>query len=137
MIHLVKVRKDLPRGYRAKGRRSKCEVLVYVDMAEAMKNGIRFFNTKNGSIVSHGAEGLIPFKYLTMIFPIDHTEANLAGAKLEASWYADVEIGMNRKAKVREDAAMGEAHVAILAKMRNLRLHSRHTHTTNSCGWNR
>ena len=52
MIHMVKIPKNLPRGYRAAGLRSKCEALVYVDMVEAMKNGIRFFNTANDSIVT-------------------------------------------------------------------------------------
>ena len=101
MIHRVKIPKNLPRGYRAAGLRSKCEALVYVDMAEAMKNAIRFFNTANGSIVTQGINGLIPFEYLPMIFPVDHAEANLAKEKLEASWYSDIEIGMNQEANVR------------------------------------
>ena len=46
IIHAVKVPKGLPKGHRAAGLRPKCEVLVYIDVAEVMKNGIRFFHAQ-------------------------------------------------------------------------------------------
>merc|ERR1712003_71127 len=45
------------------GMKKKCEVLIYLDMELAMKNGIKFFISDNNVILSPGLNGVIPSKY--------------------------------------------------------------------------
>jgi RNA:NAD 2'-phosphotransferase (TPT1/KptA family) len=46
------------------GKRNNCNLLVYVDMSEAMKDGITFYESSNGVILTEGIDGIIPSKYL-------------------------------------------------------------------------
>jgi 2'-phosphotransferase len=43
------------------GKRNNCDMFVYIDMCSAMKQGIEFYESQNGVILS---EGPIPSKYL-------------------------------------------------------------------------
>lgn len=48
------------------GIRSNCQIMLYVDMASAMKDGYEFFMSDNKVVLSPGdANGIIPFKYVT------------------------------------------------------------------------
>jgi len=47
------------------GIRSNCQVMLYVDMASAMKDGYEFFMSDNKVVLSPGdTNGVIPFKYV-------------------------------------------------------------------------
>ena len=48
----------------ASGKRANCNLLVYVDMKKAMDDGIVFYESDNGVILSEGIDGVIPSKYL-------------------------------------------------------------------------
>jgi 2'-phosphotransferase len=45
------------------GMRRSCEVLVYVDIAKAMDDGIEFFQSANGVILTAGDNGVLSTKY--------------------------------------------------------------------------
>ena len=51
----------------ASGKRSDCNLLVYVDMKKAMDDGIVFYESDNGVILSEGIDGIIPSKYLSFV----------------------------------------------------------------------
>ena len=44
--------------------RKDIEILLYVDMEKAMENGIEFFRSKNGVILSSGIERVIPWEFI-------------------------------------------------------------------------
>ncbi len=48
----------------ASGKRSDCNLLVYVDMAKAMADGIDFYESANGVILTEGIGGTLDSKYL-------------------------------------------------------------------------
>ena len=45
------------------GMRSSCDILIEIDMAAAMKDGIQFFLSSNNVILTEGIEGVLPPKY--------------------------------------------------------------------------
>jgi 2'-phosphotransferase len=47
------------------GKRSDCNLLVYVDMAKAMDDGIIFYESSNGVILTEGIDGILDPKYLS------------------------------------------------------------------------
>jgi 2'-phosphotransferase len=47
------------------GKRSDCNLLVYVDMAKAMDDGIVFYESSNGVILTEGIDGILDPKYLS------------------------------------------------------------------------
>jgi 2'-phosphotransferase len=47
------------------GKRNNCNLLVYVDMTEAMKDGIIFYESANGVILTEGIDGVISSNYLS------------------------------------------------------------------------
>uniref|UniRef100_A0A7S1KLI4 2'-phosphotransferase n=1 Tax=Percolomonas cosmopolitus TaxID=63605 RepID=A0A7S1KLI4_9EUKA len=49
------------------GMRSSCQVIVFVDMEAAMKDGIKFFRSANGVILSDGLNGTIPPQYFKRV----------------------------------------------------------------------
>lgn len=49
----------------ASGKRFDCNLLVYVDMGKAMADGIVFYESTNGVILTEGIDGILPAKYLT------------------------------------------------------------------------
>lgn len=51
--------------YSISGRRHDCDLLVYVDMRSAMNDGILFYESSNGVILTEGFDGIIPPQYLT------------------------------------------------------------------------
>jgi 2'-phosphotransferase len=50
------------------GQRTNCNMFVYVDMKQAMKDGIIFYESANGVILTEGIDGILPAKYLTFSF---------------------------------------------------------------------
>lgn len=50
------------------GFRRDCEILIYIDVAKALNDGIKFFKSENNVILSSGINGLgIPSKYFSKI----------------------------------------------------------------------
>jgi len=45
--------------------RHDCDLLVHVDMTSAMGDGILFYESSNGVILTEGFDGIIPPRYLT------------------------------------------------------------------------
>ena len=62
-IHLAK---GLP-GEVKSGMRHDSEVIIQINVADAMKAGIRFFESDNGVILSEGINGVIPPQLLKKI----------------------------------------------------------------------
>ena len=51
------------------GARSTCDVIVVIDVKEAMKDGLKFFFSKNEVLLSSGNDdGLIPVKYFHRVY---------------------------------------------------------------------
>jgi 2'-phosphotransferase len=58
-IHLAK-------GFDAvSGKRNNCDLIVYINMSQAMTDGIEFYESANGVILTEGIDGILPIKYLT------------------------------------------------------------------------
>ncbi len=49
----------------ASGKRSDCDLLIYVDTKKAMDDGIVFYESSNGVVLTEGINGIIPPMYLT------------------------------------------------------------------------
>jgi 2'-phosphotransferase len=49
------------------GKRNDCDAIIYIDMAKAMKDGIVFYESDNGVILSEGIDGIIPNNYFIKI----------------------------------------------------------------------
>jgi len=49
------------------GFRSSCEVLIYIDMAKAMEDGILFYMSSNGVILTEGIDGILSTKYFSQV----------------------------------------------------------------------
>jgi len=49
------------------GARSSSQVFLHIDMEEAMKDGIKFYKSDNGVILTAGIEGLLPYKYVKFV----------------------------------------------------------------------
>lgn len=47
------------------GKRSNCNLIVYIDMSSAMEDGIEFYESSNGVILTEGINGILLPKYLT------------------------------------------------------------------------
>lgn len=53
------------------GMRTSCEIVIYIDMAAAMRDGIKFYKSSNIVILTDGnATGLVPFKYFTKVIDL-------------------------------------------------------------------
>jgi 2'-phosphotransferase len=50
------------------GMRKTAEVYIYIDMEKAIKDGIKFYESDNGVILSEGINGIIPLKYFKKVF---------------------------------------------------------------------
>lgn len=50
------------------GKRHDCDLLVFVDMKKAMEDGILFYESQNGVILTEGVEGVLQPKYLRFQF---------------------------------------------------------------------
>lgn len=46
------------------GKRHDCDLLVFVDMKKAMEDGIIFYESQNGVILTEGIDGFLPPLYL-------------------------------------------------------------------------
>ena len=60
-IHMTK---GLPGSGVISGMRASCEVYLYVDMAKAMADGIIFYESSNGVVLTEGIDGILPYKYI-------------------------------------------------------------------------
>jgi 2'-phosphotransferase len=49
------------------GFRKSSDVLIHIDMPKAMSDGIKFFMSVNGVILSDGIDGIIESKYFSKI----------------------------------------------------------------------
>ncbi|XP_063691886.1 tRNA 2'-phosphotransferase 1-like isoform X2 [Bolinopsis microptera] len=53
------------------GMRGDCQVVIYIDMSAAIKDGLQFYKSKNNVILCSGNEdGLLPTKYFTSVIRI-------------------------------------------------------------------
>jgi len=59
-IHMAKSRDAIS------GQRASCDVLIYIDMAAAMADGIIFYESDNGVVLTEGIDGTLPPKYFTV-----------------------------------------------------------------------
>jgi 2'-phosphotransferase len=60
------------------GMRKNCNILIYIDMKLAMDDGIDFFMSNNGVVLSTGNEqGIISTKYFKKIVDIDGMRQNI------------------------------------------------------------
>ncbi|XP_002980227.2 putative tRNA 2'-phosphotransferase [Selaginella moellendorffii] len=57
----------LPQDGVISGMRSNCEVLIYLDLAKAMKDGMKFFMSENGVVLTEGFDGVVPREYFEKI----------------------------------------------------------------------
>ena len=48
------------------GKRSDCDLLIYLDMGKAMQDGIIFYQSENGVILTSGKNGVLEPKYLSL-----------------------------------------------------------------------
>ena len=66
-IHMTKISPDI--GKVISGARSTCDVIVVVNVKHAMKDGLKFFFSKNEVLLSSGNDdGMIPVKYFHRIY---------------------------------------------------------------------
>lgn len=49
------------------GMRKNCEVLVYVDVEQMLRDGIEIFTSKNGVVLTAGIDGVVPPKYFVQV----------------------------------------------------------------------
>lgn len=49
------------------GMRGSCDMIVYVDSASAMNDGIKFGKSANGVVLTEGVNGAVPPKYITKV----------------------------------------------------------------------
>lgn len=60
-IHMAKSRTAIS------GQRASCDVFIYIDMAAAMQDGIVFYESDNGVILTEGIHGVLPPIYFKQI----------------------------------------------------------------------
>jgi 2'-phosphotransferase len=46
------------------GKRNDCNAFLYLDMRSAMNDGIKFYMSENGVVLTEGINGVLPMKYL-------------------------------------------------------------------------
>ncbi|EFJ36560.1 hypothetical protein SELMODRAFT_404681 [Selaginella moellendorffii] len=64
----------LPQDGVISGMRSNCEVLIYLDLAKAMKDGMKFFMSENGVVFTEGFDGVVPREYFEKIVYVTKEE---------------------------------------------------------------
>ena len=53
------------------GMRQSCRVAIYVDVKKAMRNGVKFYVSDNGVLLSEGnADGKVPIEFFTKVFDL-------------------------------------------------------------------
>lgn len=63
-IHMAKSRNAIS------GQRATCDLLIYIDMATAMADGIIFYESDNGVVLTEGTDGVLHSKYFKSIVRI-------------------------------------------------------------------
>jgi len=61
------------------GMRKSCTVFIYIDVARAMEDGMKFFVSSNGVILSSGIDGVIAPKYFAKV--VDRQGNDLLGGQ--------------------------------------------------------
>jgi len=56
------------------GMRQNCQIAIYVDLARAARDGIRFYRSANHVILTEGDGGVLPAKYIGSIWHIQRQE---------------------------------------------------------------
>ncbi|GLE09157.1 hypothetical protein PINS_up020748 [Pythium insidiosum] len=71
--HIHMTSSEVPVGTVVSGMRTSCDVLIYVDMALALQDGIPFYRSSNNVILSPGAgdDGVIERKYFARVLRRD------------------------------------------------------------------
>lgn len=64
-IHFASRTKDV-----VSGMRKNCEIAIYIDMAKAMADGIEFWRSDNGVILTSGKDGVLDKKYFEKIIDL-------------------------------------------------------------------
>jgi len=51
------------------GMRHSCNVLIYIDLEKALKDGVKFFKSENGVVLTEGVngEGYLPNDYFKKV----------------------------------------------------------------------
>ena len=49
------------------GMRRHCQIAVYIDLPAALREGVPFFRSLNGLIVSRGVRGVLPAKFILKV----------------------------------------------------------------------
>lgn len=49
------------------GMRKSADVLIYIDMNKALGDGIKFFKSTNGVILTEGVSGVLPTRYFARV----------------------------------------------------------------------
>lgn len=49
------------------GMRKSCDVYIYIDMVQAIKDGIDFYISSNNVILTEGIKGVLPPKYFKKV----------------------------------------------------------------------
>lgn len=55
------------------GMRGSCDVIIEIDMEQAIKDGIPFYISTNNVILTEGIDGLLPAKYFKRVTKKDGT----------------------------------------------------------------
>mmetsp|Transcript_37231 Transcript_37231/g.84750 ORF Transcript_37231/g.84750 Transcript_37231/m.84750 type:complete len:308 (-) Transcript_37231:163-1086(-) len=63
-IHLTDLHKPSEQG-QVSGFRASCQVIVTIDVAQAMADGVVFLRSGNGVILTEGVAGCLPAKYIS------------------------------------------------------------------------
>lgn len=66
-VHLVDQRDLAEWGQVRSGMRSDCNAWIYVDVSAAMRDGIPFFRSANGVVLTPGSNGAIPPSYFVHV----------------------------------------------------------------------
>ncbi|CAI2176646.1 7439_t:CDS:2, partial [Funneliformis geosporum] len=61
------------------GMRASCDVHIYINVHEAMKDGIEFYRSSNGVILTKGVKGILDKKYFLKV--VDKNEKFLYGQR--------------------------------------------------------
>lgn len=58
----------LSQGYNAtSGMRNSCDLLIEIDVQMAMQDGVIFFKSQNGVILTEGIDGFLNKKYFKLV----------------------------------------------------------------------
>jgi len=86
------------------GMRGNCQVLVHVDMAKAMRDGLKFYISSNEVILSEGQDGVIAPKYFSKVVE----------AQTGRTVSMDEDVVLESKKKTADDTVQSFDYLAII-----------------------